>query len=322
MARSANLAEGPEGVRQVLRTVFQGRAVPVREVSKQIGLPLPVVSAVRRELEKLGILSRGKGIELTELGLKMVTDELGISCHRRFPRPDYPHLPSDFDNILRQISKFCSDRPNIDRSLDQSHATSQTALRRAIYLYQNDGLEGRDIVILGDDDLTSLAISLLSKSLLLRTGKLMVLETDKRLVKYISETAKNHCLDVEVISHDLRLPIPTELKGQFDVFFTDPPYTLMGLNLFVSRGIEALRPEIGKQGYISFGRRTPDDAATSIGALTDMGFAPLEIVPDFNLYEGSQMLGGVSQMIRVVSGRPLNPRIQGPYLDHLYTGSH
>jgi len=90
----------------------------------------------------------------------------------------------------------------------------------------------------------------------------------------------------------------------------------------VSRGIEALRTKIGKQSHISFRRHMPDDTATSIGALTDMGFAPLEIVPDFNLYKDSQILGGASQVIRVISARILNPQIQGPYLGHLYTGSH
>ena len=320
VAAAANLAEGPEGVRRVLRTVFQGGAVPVRDVSQRVGLPVPVVSAVRRELEKRGLLARGRGIELTDLGLKTVKEELGMSCRRRFPRPDYPTLPSEMDDVLRRMSQVCDGRPSVDRTLDQSHATPETALRRALYLYENDALEGRDIVILGDDDLTSLAVGFLSEFLDLRTGRLVILEVDQRLVSYISETAGHLGLDVEPVEHDLREPLPTDLTGPFDVFFTDPPYTLMGLELFVSRGIEALRPEVGKQGYVSFGRRTPGDSASVIGALADMGLAPVEIVPDFNRYEGSQLLGGVSQMIRTVATSTLSSHVRGPYSGPLYTG--
>ena len=320
VAAASNLAEGPEGVRRVLRTVFQGGAVPVRDVSQRVGLPVPVVSAIRRELEKRGLLARGRGIELTGLGLKTVEDELGISCRRRFPRADYPTLSPDMDDLLRRMSRICEGRPEVDRTLDQSHATPETALRRAVYLYENDAVEGRDIVILGDDDLTSLAIVLLSELLDLRTGRLVVLEVDQRLVSYISESAERLGRDIQAIEHDLRQPLLSDLAGRSDVFFTDPPYTLMGLDLFVSRGIEALRPDVGKQGYVSFGRRTPDDAASAIGALADMGLAPVEIVPDFNHYEGSQLLGGVSQMIRTVATASRSPRVRGPYAGPLYTG--
>ncbi len=55
VANAARLAEGPEGVWRVLRTVIQGGVVPLRDVSHRVGLPVPAVSAVRRELEKRGL---------------------------------------------------------------------------------------------------------------------------------------------------------------------------------------------------------------------------------------------------------------------------
>ena len=106
---------------------------------------------------------------------------------------------------------------------------------------------------------------------------------------------------------------------QFDVFFTDPPYTLPGLALFVSRGISALMPEVGKLGFVCFGRRTPVETASAIGSLIEMGFAPVEILPDFNEYVGSQVLGGVSQMVRLVSTGALKPTVTGTYQGALYT---
>ena len=293
--------------------------MPLRGVSHRVGLPLPVVSAVRKELEKRGLFKRGRGIELTELGLRLVEGELGISCRRRFPRPDYPLLPLDMEEMLHRMRAICEGRPGFDETLDQSHVTPQTAVRRALYLYENDGLGGRNILVLGDDDLTSVAISLLSDFLGLQIGGIVVLEVDERLVAYISEAAGDRRRPVKVIKHNLRDPLPVELTGQFDVFFTDPPYTLKGLELFVSRGIEALRSEVGKQGYVCFGQRTPDGTAAAIRALTEMGLAPTEIVPSFNRYEGAQVLGGVSQMIRTVASSSVNPRIRGPYAGPLYT---
>ncbi|MDE2725016.1 MAG: putative methyltransferase, partial [Gemmatimonadota bacterium] len=62
MASQARLAEGAEGVRRILRTVFMAEEIPVRNVAQEVGLPVPVVAAVRGELEKRGILTRIGGV--------------------------------------------------------------------------------------------------------------------------------------------------------------------------------------------------------------------------------------------------------------------
>ena len=319
VANAARLAEGPEGVRRVLRTIIQGGVVPLRDVAHRVGLPVPAVSAVRRELEKRGLLQRGRGIQLTDAGTKLVEGDLGISCRRRFPRPDYPSLPLDMEEVLRRMGRFCDGRPAVDRTLDQSHATPQTAIRRALYLYENDALEGRDILVLGDDDLTSLAICVVSEFLGLRTGLIVALEIDSRLVAYLTEAVRGMRHAVDIVQHDLRGPLPADLRAAFDVFFTDPPYTLSGLKLFVSRGLEALGTDAGKQGYVCFGQRTPGDTAEAIGTLAGMGMAPAEIVPDFNRYDGAQVLAGVSQMIRTVAAPRSESVVRGFYRGPLYT---
>ncbi len=319
VAGAARLAEGPEGVRRILRTVFLEGAIPIRDLARGAGLPVPVVAAVRGELEKRGLLKRQGGVALTQAGLEAVQRLLGLSCRRRFSRPLYPPLPDDLSGALERMGEICDGRPAVDVTLDQSHATPETALRRALYLYANDALEGRDILILGDDDLTSLAIGLVSKFLDLRVRSVVVLECDGRLVDYLRDAAGGAGQSPEVIGHDLREALPGDLAGRFDVFLTDPPYTLEGLDLFVSRGVSALRPEAGKQGYVCFGRRTPEEMAAAIGALVEMGLAPVEIVPDFNRYVGAQVLAGVSQMIRTVSALDLTPRIRGAYSGALYT---
>ncbi len=317
VAAAARLAEGPEGVRRVLRAVFTEGAVPIRDLARQVALPIPVVAAVRGELERRGVLERQGGMALTKAGMEAVQRVLGLSCRRRFPRPLYPSLPADLSGLLDRMDEICEGRPGIDVTLDQSHATPETALRRALYLYEYDALEGRDVLILGDDDLSSLAVGLLSEFLGLQVRNLVVLECDGRLVDYLRSAGAGYPL--EAIRHDLRQDLPDELIGRFDVFLTDPPYTLEGLDLFVSRGVTGLRSGAGKQGYVCFGHRSPRETAEAVGALTQMGLAPVEIVPDFNRYVGAQVLAGISQMIRTISTSDMRPSIQGPYGGALYT---
>ena len=320
VAAGARLAEGPEGVRRILRTVFLEGAIPIRDLAQDVGLPVPVVAAVRGELEKRKIFKRDGGVCLTEDGQAVVTDLLGLSCRRRFPGPLYPNVPADLETVLHRMEAICEGRPRVEVRLDQSHALAETALRRAIYLYGNDALEGRDVLILGDDDLTSVAIGLLAGFLNLRIRRIVVLEFDRRLVAFLKAASGEFGTELDVITHDLRQEIPAELTRQFDVFLTDPPYTPEGLNLFVSRGVAALRPVVGKQVFVCFGPRVPAETAAAVGALIEMGLAPMEILPNFNRYVGAQVLGGVSQMIRLIVTRPnLTPRVMGTYQGALYT---
>ena len=319
VADSANVLEGPEGVRRVLRAVFQAGALPIRDLSREAGLPVPVVAAIRGELESRGILLRKGGVALSEVGCQIVRQHLGISCRRKFPSPQAPPIPTELKAVQEQLEEVCKNRPQVDVRLDQSHATAETTLRRAIFLYGHDALEGRNVLILGDDDLTSLGVIFLAKFLGFRTQRIVVVELDERLVEFLLCAGSPFDGSVEVIQHDLRLDLPRNLTGRFDTFFTDPPYTLEGLDLFVSRGASGLRPRAGGQGFVSFGHRSPDETARAIGAILEMGLSPIEILPGFNRYVGAQVLAGVSQMIRAVSTERLRPRIQGAYTGALYT---
>ena len=54
-------------------------------------------------------------------------------------------------------------------------------------------------------------------------------------------------------------PLPGGLAGGFDVACTDPPYTVAGAELFLSRAVSALAPEPGRHVFFSFGARRPDE---------------------------------------------------------------
>lgn len=319
VAAASRLAEGREGVRRLLRSILRRGPVPVRELARDLGIPVPVVAAVRGELEKRGLLARGSGIDLTEAGLLFVEEHAGLRCRRRFDLFEATTLPADLAPAIERLNAIAPRRPPVNVTLDQSHATTETAIRRGLYLYEHDAVEGRRILLIGDDDLTSLAIALSAEVAELGRPEIIVLDVDNRLVAFLNKEASKEGLPVEAIHHDLRAPIPPALEGGFDTFFTDPPYTLNGLSLFVSRGLEGLSEDGGAGAFVCFGRRAPTDTAAAIGLLAGSGLAPMEIVPTFNEYVGAQLLAGQSQMIRCSYAgggeRPVTGAFDGP----LYT---
>ena len=299
LAAATRLHEGPEGVRKILRSIFRQGPVPIRDLARDLGIPVPVVAAVRGELEKRGLASRESGVHLTETGETLLRESSGIGCRESFAITALEPLPDSVSDLVQRFGELAAQRPDADFSLDQSHATAETAIRRALYLFEHDAVEGRSLIFLGDDDLTSIAVSLVADHLGIQTREIAVLDVDQRLVDFLTEYSSG---TISASLHDLRQPVPDTMVDRFDVFFTDPPYTTPGLELFVTRGVEALAPDVGKMGFVSFGRKSPGEAVEIGRVLAESRLAVVEVVPDFNRYDGAQLLAGSSQMIRTVSG--------------------
>ena len=318
LATATRLKEGPEGIRKILRSIFRTGPVPIRNLARDLGIPVPVVAAVRGELEKRQLATRESGVKLTDSGAQALKLASGITCRARFDVTSILDLPESVAPLVFRFAEIADHRPDADVSLDQSHATAETAIRRAVYLFEHDAIEGRSLLFLGDDDLTSVAVGLLAVELNIRPRNVTVLDVDDRLVTFLSKSSPSGVspagCPVDTMLHDLRHPIPESMVGRFDVFFTDPPYTIEGLRLFVDRGVRALRPEVGKLGFICFGRKSPLETVAIGRTLADLNLASVEIVPDFNRYDGAQLLAGSSQMIRTVYAG------QGGGPDEVYDG--
>ncbi|MQY82267.1 hypothetical protein GH157_01075, partial [archaeon] len=78
IASRMNLREGEEAVRRVLREVHRMRKVGTKDLARGARLPIPVTAAIRRELEKGGLLRREGGAVLTPEGEAYVTEVLGL----------------------------------------------------------------------------------------------------------------------------------------------------------------------------------------------------------------------------------------------------
>src|ERR1700719_3487871 len=79
VARATRLREGPAGVAAVLRAVYRAGSLRLQDAAREARLPLPVTTAIRRELEKAGMLERRHGLALTEQGRAFVEIALGLA---------------------------------------------------------------------------------------------------------------------------------------------------------------------------------------------------------------------------------------------------
>jgi len=323
VAGATDLREGPDGVRAILDLVRRSGPISPREVAARLGLPLPVVAAVRRECEKRGLLTRDRGMMLSEEGLALVRDVLGMTAGQATECPTCGGYGIVIGKPLRPTLEALAEieraMPTVDTTLDQSHSLPESTLRRALYLHHRGALDGRRVIFLGDDDLLSVACGLIGESEGgPRARELAALDCDPRLVDYLRATAEAHGFGLDARVHDLRHPLPEDLRGRFDAFVTDPPYTAAGLELFVSRGLSALQPGSGRHGFLAFAHKPPEEMVAAQALLARMGLQMREVLPGFNAYEG----GGVtqtSQMIHLVATAQARATITDDFEGALYT---
>ncbi len=348
VAERAQLREGAAGVEEVLRVVYRaqhdGNAEPLtaRALARMVRLPLPVVTAVRRELEKAGVLEAGPHLVLTGAADSMIGDAWGWASLRASEQssedaeaghtnavicPECGGLgvaPQGrvWSNLLEVLRRHFMGNPRVDVTLDQSHCTPETNLRRVALMYEDGALAGKHVLVLGDDDSVSAAIALAGKELS-PSGKLarrvVALDTDNRILNHLRDIAVEEEVLVGLVHHDVRQPLHRDLQGEFETVSTDPPYTLPGLELFLSRAVQAIRPEGGKI-YLHFGHRPPDEQVEVQSAIARMGLVIERLVPNFNEYVGAGVLAGVSDLYVLRTTEASLPLVDGEYTENIYTG--
>lgn len=314
LAGKMRLKEGEEAVRRILREIHRRGKVGTKDLARATRLPTPVAAAIRRELEKAGLVARRGGAVLTETGKEFVEGVLGMVADHRETEGSMG-IPPVHEPILEKLRDYSSRRPSANPKLDQAHATPETALRRALYMLDGGSLAGRNVLFLGDDDLTSIAAGLL------RVAKgITVVDIDGRLLEAITGISEEEGLGITCLLHDLREPLPEELRGAFDTFLTDPPYTLPGLELFLSRGIQALMWRKTSTAYLAYSDKPPLEMLEVHGAINWMGLYVDELIPRFNMYIGAEILGNTTSMFRLVVTGEARPVITGQFHGGIYTG--
>ncbi len=181
---------------------------------------------------------------------------------------------------LRRLESLLEGRPTPDLEYDQGAITPADALLRAAFLEERGDLRGRDVLLVGDFDLMSLALALTGQP-----RRVVVLEIDRRVVDFVNAAAAREGLRAEAHPFDVRHPIPPAFQASFDVFLCDPVETLAGISLYLSRGVSGLRGE-GAAAYLGL---TTLEASRKKwydiqGVLHQMGLAVTDVRRRFSDY--------------------------------------
>ena len=322
VASAVGLAEGASGVRDVIRAIARAEPVATRQISRMAELPVPIVTAVCNELRKRGVLDRGRPVRLTPAGREVFAsgqpdlDARCPACHGRGVAS-----VKITEAMTNELERAVASAPAAKPELDQTHCTVATKISRVLAMHEAGALAGRRIIILGDDDLVSVAIARFA-ALTQPAGqirRLTVVDSDPDVLACVAAQTAGTGLDAEILQHDLRAPLPAALRGAFDVACTDPPYTVPGAELFLSRAVAALGGEAGQHVFFSFGARRPAQTLRTQELITSMGLTVRAMTPNFNEYLGAGILAGTSHLYHLRTTAAPAPRIAGDYCGPLYT---
>ena len=228
-----------------------------------------------RSLVRKGLISIGGAeILLTEKGMKLVREINLLPAEEISGRVETARR--DFIKVIRR-------RPQTATVYDQGYMTLNSVFRRVSLIARMGDASGKNIAVLGDDDLISVALCLA-----VEPRHVTVLEVDERLVAFIGEVAAELGLPITATRWDLRDPLPVKYEGQFDTFVTDPSETMAGLKMFLGRGLFTLRGGEGAAGY--FGLTEIEASHKKWGAfqqwlLKTYPVAITHILPGYAYYE-------------------------------------
>lgn len=243
----------------------------------------------RRTVEQL-LTAAGTDVLADPAGYRF-TEDVRDDYRRRFQLDDLD-TADDSGSELEVVRRFIDTGPPPRAALDHVSATPETVLRRATWLRDTYDLPGAHVLLLGDHDLTSLALGLL-----VPTASVTVVDVDDRILAHIDDIATEFDLPVRTLHADLRFGLPPLVEDWADLVFTDPPYTPEGVGLFAGQGASALR---GPHGRVliayGFSDRTPALGQKVQQHLLRAGMVFEAILPDFHRYHGAQAIGSASDL--------------------------
>jgi hypothetical protein len=142
------------------------------------------------------------------------------------------------DPAIRAVALVAQNRPAPLREFDQIPMREQHLLEQSRAIASP--LAGTTVAFVGDYDCTSLVLGMLGNLGNPRPARMVMLDFDERLLTAAVRLAR-------------RYGFPSDLAGQFDWFYTNPPYGSHNVGasgrLFISRGCELTSP-VGSHGCI------------------------------------------------------------------------
>ena len=140
-----------------------------------------------------------------------------------------------FRETLRRFTALLTGRPMPDPKYNQGLIAFPDLALKASFMYERGDLEDRSVLLIGDDDLFGLYLGMLGMS-----RRILVLDIDKRILRFTEQKTGELDLNIETMKFDLSRPLPDHLHNAFDVFVSEPPEGINGMITFMKRGIRSL----------------------------------------------------------------------------------
>ncbi len=188
---------------------------------------------VLNNLYKQGIIeTKTQKIYLTQRGERQAS-KVRLNRHTRCDFCDSGYLIDGFGDIYYRFKSYYDMKPKNIPEFDQGSMRCKDVLKRLAFIYNKGDLCNTRILILGDDDLLSIAIAITELP-----EEIIVLDIDERLLHYIRDVSSKEHLNIETEVYSIENKLP--LQKNMDVFISDPVESLSGIRLFLSRGISLL----------------------------------------------------------------------------------
>ncbi len=267
--------------KQILQAIIKGNTSIYALVDKQDASLAEFVAEIE-EMEGEGIIRReGNKVMLTKKGMRLCEEQnikgMEVACDECEGTGYSVH---EFEDVLQEYKKIVSTRPVSVEQYDQGFISSEGVIQRVEFIYERGDLVNSEILVVGDDDLLSVAVALTGMA-----KQVTALDIDKRVVDYINTIADSYSLPLEAHVYDVQRALPEHLKGRYQVFVTDPVETIPGIMLFLSRGVSALKGK-GCSGY--FGLTTLEASRGKWyeiqKMILDMNFVITDIKRRFSVY--------------------------------------
>ncbi len=175
---------------------------------------------------------RGLMVQRRSLSDRVLRDQLDRLCARwTWQRPAGVE-GRRFQTLYRRSLEAHARRKAFVQDFGQTPCLPETSVRRALCAARS----GQRVLCVGDDDLVAVPLAMLG-------CQVEVVDIDSvLLLPLLDRLASDWGLDIRTRVLDLRRPLPGDLRARFDLVLTDPMSTRACFELFLSRGLAALRP--------------------------------------------------------------------------------
>lgn len=185
----------------------------------------------------------------------------------------------DYDKLSNELKLIWNKKPLPTFLFDQRPVTLKTTIERVKYFLKRNDIYNKNIVFLGDDDLTSIALALTKVKC-----QITVLDIDERLINFINQISEEYNLNINAKVFNALENVPKELKHKFDCLITDPTPEVIPFTIFMNDAIDLLKKD-NSIIYTSIYSSAMKETIELQNVINKMNLYITEIIPRFTEYQ-------------------------------------